>query len=380
MEFVGVDVGKRKCVASKEAGDDYLSLAFENNAGGFEKLMAFCPPKAQIVMESTGHYGNCLMMKARNRGMTVKMVNAFSMSKFSKAVNRDTKTDKTDARQILMFAKINPRAFRVPTFSDLKPITRLRMETSSELSRTRLQIGSVMDQLFPELGHVFHDMGAVTAVRLLESHPTPKSICQLGLEDLTAFLKKHSRGQLGQERAEKLLDAAQNSFGLENSGLEIQLKVLLIRYKSLRRQRRLLDEQIKLLCPQNLLMSIPGMGPVFSAVVLAELGDEPRASADQIRGYAGLRPQIHQSGEFVATQKRMSKTGNRYLRTAFYMAAMSAVGNNPQFRALYQKKLEAGKRKKVALCHIASKLASITFGVLKNQKPFDEACLKASTA
>lgn len=89
----------------------------------------------------------------------------------------------------------------------------------------------------------------------------------------------------------------------------------------------------------QILMSIPGFGPVYSSGILAELGSvHAFPKNDAIAKYAGIVWKENQSGGFKAENTPMSKTGNRYLCYYLIEAAGSVIRHIPEYQEFYQKK------------------------------------------
>lgn len=123
---------------------------------------------------------------------------------------------------------------------------------------------------------------------------------------------------------------------------------------------------------RELLVSIPGVGSLTAALVLAELGDVSRfESARQVAAYAGLVPRHHTSGTSVKRRSRLSKLGNSRLRRALYFPALTAMRHNEAV-AVFARRLHArGKAKMAVVGASMRKLLHICFGVLKSGRPFD---------
>jgi len=122
----------------------------------------------------------------------------------------------------------------------------------------------------------------------------------------------------------------------------------------------------------ELLVSIPGIGEVSAFKLLAELGSSVhRWGIKQIVAHSGLSPKEKSSGSSVRGKSRIAKAGNRFLRKALYMPAMVACRFNPVLKAFYDKLLDAGKPKKVALIACMRKFLHIVYGVLKNKTVFN---------
>jgi transposase len=128
----------------------------------------------------------------------------------------------------------------------------------------------------------------------------------------------------------------------------------------------------------ELLQSIPGIGLITAATIIAEVGDfgafsKPKKPA----AYFGIDPSVMQSGEFIGTRNKMSKRGSRLLRRVLFTAALSNIRTkrngdacNPVLMDFYQRKSQ-NKPKKVALGAVMYKLVYIIFAVLRDRKPFE---------
>jgi len=127
----------------------------------------------------------------------------------------------------------------------------------------------------------------------------------------------------------------------------------------------------KLNSDSELLRGIPGIGEKTTSKMLAFFGDIAKFNnAKQVAAFIGLNPQHAQSGTSL-NYSHISKTGDAKLRKMFYMPALVAIQCEPSIRAFYEKLLNKGKAKKVAICAVMRKLVHIIYGVLKSQKPFD---------
>jgi transposase len=120
--------------------------------------------------------------------------------------------------------------------------------------------------------------------------------------------------------------------------------------------------------------AIKGVGWLTATLVLTELWVlGASATPPQAVAYAGLDPAPHQSGTSVRGRGGISKTGNARLRQALYMAALSASQHNPTLRAFYQRLLQRGKLKQVALVAVARKLLVLMVTLLRHQRAYDPA-------
>jgi len=122
---------------------------------------------------------------------------------------------------------------------------------------------------------------------------------------------------------------------------------------------------------QQLQAQVPGLGPLWTATIRAELGDVSRfARVDQLVAYAGLEPRPHESGR-LAGQRHLSKRGPGALRHALSMATLVAVRFRPEWRTRYAHLLERGRAKKEALTILSRKLLLDISHLLRTGASYD---------
>ncbi|NEV65421.1 transposase, partial [Thiorhodococcus minor] len=122
-----------------------------------------------------------------------------------------------------------------------------------------------------------------------------------------------------------------------------------------------------------LLTSVKGIAAASAIELMGELLVlPPELSAKQWVAMAGLDPRQITSGSSVQKPARLSKAGNRYLRKALYMPALSASRHEPHVKAYYRHLIETRGLKKIqAVCAVMRKLLHAIHGMLKTQQPFD---------
>ena len=120
---------------------------------------------------------------------------------------------------------------------------------------------------------------------------------------------------------------------------------------------------------ENLLRSTPGVGPVVSSILLAKLPELGALNRCQIAALVGIAPLNRDSGTFRG--KRKVWGGRAPVRAALYMAALVATRHNPVIKAFYQRLLQAGKPKKVALTACMRKLLTILNVMVRDQRTWD---------
>jgi len=385
MAYVGVDIGKHNHEATilDESGKELCeSIKFSNSTSGAEKLLSKVPTlkDAMFILEATGHYWLNLYCYLTSKGLSVQVINPIQSDSLRNLYIRRTKTDKKDSFIIADIARIN----RMPhtrladeNILKLQTLTRLRLELIEQIASLKARILGVLDRIFPEYESIFSSVFIKTSRELLKNAISPEEILEFDLSELSESLNKVSKGRFGTVKAKELQSKAANSFGI-TLGLDsfrLEIKLLLSQIEFLEAQTKTLDSFIKELMQEFktcFITTIPGIGEIFGASILAEIGDINRfKSAKKLVAYAGLDATVNQSGQFTGTRTKISKRGSPYLRRALWSAANVARRFNPILQEFYQKKIKQGKHPQVALGAVARKLTHLVYYILKEQKPFD---------
>ncbi len=122
---------------------------------------------------------------------------------------------------------------------------------------------------------------------------------------------------------------------------------------------------------RDLLESITGVGPVVSAVILAELPNIAEFTPKALAAFAGLSPREHSSGHSVRGRGGISRIGSARLRGALYLAALSAKRHNARLADFVQRMRATNKPAKVILIAVARRLLVFAHAVIRRQTPFD---------
>ncbi len=114
----------------------------------------------------------------------------------------------------------------------------------------------------------------------------------------------------------------------------------------------------------KLLMSVNGVGKVLAFTLLSELPELGELNRKEVASLVGVAPMNKDSGRYSG--KRMILGGRHRIRNVLFMAIMSAIQSNPRIRAQYQRLVEAGKPKKVALVACMRKLLTTLNAMMKS--------------
>ena len=214
----------------------------------------------------------------------------------------------------------------------------------------------------------------------MEHFETVDDLANTDLDELTDFIAQAGRGRFvdPDATARAVRAAAKGSYRLflpktVNDTVNQAMSVSIASMRALKEQVKVLDKAIEQqfeIIP-NTLTSIPGIGKVYSAGIIAEIGDIHRFDSQaSVAKFAGLVWTQHQSGEFEAEHSRMIKSGNRYLRYYLLEAANSVRRCDSEFRRYYDLKFkEVNKyQHKRALALTARKLVRLVFRLLKDNR------------
>lgn len=384
MHYVGIDVGKRHHVAfTLDAQGQTVgkALKFANDQEGFDKLLSHLAALKEVKaigLEATGHYWLALYSALTEVGYTLIVLNALQIHAYRKSGIRKRKNDRYDAYWIADYIRVSrqqPLATPQPELLQLRELTRFRSSLTQQMGDCKRKVISILDRVFPEYERFFSSIFIQTSRRLLAEALTPDEFADFDLTELAQLLSQASRGRHGQAKAEEIQSVANRSVGVGflSDALRVQMSCLLQQLTLLDTQRQLLDEEITAMMeslPQYI-TSIPGIGPVTGAVILAEIGDVNRfAAPEKLVAYAGIDPTVYQSGQFTASQTRMSKRGSPYLRHALWQAAFMASQHDPQLRAYYQRKRAEGKAHGTTVGAVSRKLLHRIYIILKEQRPY----------
>lgn len=193
----------------------------------------------------------------------------------------------------------------------------------------------------------------MTSQKILEDYVSADAIAAAPLEELAEVVARRSRGRVADpaDVAETLKQAARRSYQLPKGMIEpvnLVLTSSLVSIRTFQGQLKSIDKAVAVeleATPPQTVSTIPGMGPVLSAGIVAEIGDIRRFSSEEsVAKFAGLTWRRHQSGEFEGEDRPLTKTGNEHLRYYLVQAADSVRRYCPEFGAHYAKKFKEATR------------------------------------
>lgn len=313
MDYIGIDISKDTFhVAWNDVAE--ISVFANTNEGitSFEDSVhhrQFQKDFTKIGLEATGIYHLLLCVLFTDHGWDVTVINPYLTSKAIKASLRHVKNDRRDAQTIRQVL-IAGHGYR---FIDTPEILRLKALLREYVALTKM-----------------------------------KSKCR----NMMHVQQKY------QETTEEEFNSV---FPELCASLEENLKQM---------KKRLIQTQST---DQKLLQSIPGIGPVCSAALIAYIGNVHRFSSPQkLVAYIGLDCRVHESGTSVHGKGFLTKRGNPVLRSLLFNAAYVARRYNPDLKAFFEKKMNEGKHYFVATCAVERKLVHVIYAVWKRGTPFEK--------
>ncbi len=306
--YVGIDVSKdRLDVHVLPQGENFF---VERNGVGLAMLVERLGPLAPdlIALEATGGFESTVAAAVAGAGLPLAIVNPAQIRHYAKALGKRAKTDPIDAEVIARFAAdVKPQA---------RPLPDELTQFLADLVTRRRQI-----------------IEMIQAERQREKRTAVKRL-QKGIARHIAMLEK---------------DLAALDRDIDDA----------VRGSPVWREK------------EDLLASVPGVGPTVARTLIAELPELGRLNRKQIASLAGLAPYTRQSGQWRG--RSMIGGGRKTVRGALFMAAMVAARFNPELKAFRDRLIAAGKAKIVAIIAVARKLLTILNAILRDKTPWQPA-------
>lgn len=305
---VGIDVSKdRLDIAVRPGGEVFV---VERNAAGLDDLVERLRQLAPhlVALEATGGFETVVAAALSAAGLPLVVVNPAQIRSFAKALGRRAKTDPIDAAVIAHFAEA--------TAPEPRPLPDDATQLLADLVTRRRQIVAML-----------------VAERQREKRATAKRL----KKSIARLIKA----------LEKELKSVDTDIGEAVRGSPVWRE------------------------KDDLLASVPGVGPVIARTLIAEMPELGRLDRKQVAALAGLAPWTRQSGQWRG--KSFIGGGRTSVRCVLFVGAMTATRHNPILKAFFDRLVAAGKPKMVAFIAVARKLLTILNAIIRDQKPWQNA-------
>ena len=403
--FVGIDIGsKTNVVSALNFSQDFLvrMVPVKNAKGGAELIeQLLCEAlgknpeikRVVIALESTGYYGfhtaNYLSSSEKLLPFNVKVycLNPKVVKNYKESFIDLPKNDGIDSFVIADYARcdrIKIKPWKGSQYLALQRLTRHRLHITECIAREKVYMLNNIFLKFSEFAflqkeeHPFSNKYSATAEAILTEFTTTEQIVNTPIEELVELITARSHGRIinPMNTAELLQKAARDSYRLDKCLYEPLTTSIACSFNCIRafeKELKALDiaisEAVKGLKPTEyqILTSVPGIGKVYGAGILAEIGSiNYFKNHNSLAKYSGIFWNQNQSGDFDGEDTPMSKAGNRYLRYYLIEATDSVIRHCPEYAAFYEKKYaEVPKHQhKRALALTSRKLIRMLFGLL----------------
>ena len=309
--YIGIDVSKKKLDIKYDDSNQFLSI--DNQEACFKELIPYISEtKAEtlVLLEATGGYEGLMVKWLLSQHIPVVLLNAKRVRDYARAIGQFAKNDCIDAGIIREYGRTFKNKLHL-----LQRKTKLE-EQINNLTRRRKQLVSARNK---EKQH-------------LATTQNKESQCSI-------------------KRAIKFY----------NNEIEKINKKLVVAVKK--------DD--KLQAKADLLLTVKGIGEVTAYTLIGELPELGQIDNKKISALVGIAPFCRDSGTMRG--KRSTWGGRAQVRTALYMAALSASRYNPTIKIFYERLLMNGKCKKTALVACMRKLLTIINTMVKNNEPWHDA-------
>lgn len=313
MAILGVDISKASFHCYLIDGDLRRASKFDNKLVGYRRVLKWLRAEGagdvHACMEATGPYWRGLANSLSAAGLRVSVVNPSRTAHYARSQLRRTKTDAVDAEMLADFCRTqNPDAWKPPAPEVLK--LRAFLTYRKQLVKQRTAQNLVIAGV--------ESNSALRRIHAVQLRAIVKAIDAVDRE-LRSFVKQHP--------------------GLQESVAQVQ--------------------------------SIPGLGTLSAATIVAHLPVDRLRDKKAVGAYAGLSPSDRQSGTSLHGKPRICKTGNADLREAMYMPAVVAMQYNPKMKAFAERLKARGKPSKVIIVAIMRKMLVLAYTLLLNKTNFD---------
>ena len=320
MNNIGIDISKHKldCLWLKDPQlNKVKTKVFKNTPNDHQRLGRWLLDQIQadasdirVILEATGVYHEAVAYSLHQQGFIVCIVNPARAKEFAKSLGHQHKTDTKDSLALALFGQA------------MKP-----------------------DAWKPEPIEIKELRSLISRLQALEA-------------DYQREFNRLEKAQVSQESESiiKSLNLMMKHLKDEKLRLEQDIDDHINRHPHLKKN-------------QELLCSIPAIGPVLSRIMISIIHEDRFQSAGQVSAFLGLIPKIQESGLWKG-RSRLSKRGPAKVRAKLYMAAIVAIRHNPDIKSQYERLLIKGKTKMQALGAAMRKLVQICFGVIKHQNEY----------
>ena len=392
---IGVDIGSETNYARafNWRGQELSKkvFRFSNSQEGFQSFSDYLrnnqaiASAEQIIVgcEPTGHYWFTLAKYLKTQHINLALVNPYHVKQIKELDdNSPKKTDQKDPKTIAKLVVDGRYSYPyLPEgiYADLREAVSSRERIVEELNAVTNRLKRWLKIYFPEYLTVYKKFSSESGLTVLETVPLPQDVVKLGADGINHLWREKKLRAVGIKRAQTLVEAAQNSIGLDGgvcTRMEMQMLLEDYRVKEVQLEKvtAVLEAETLKIPYTEKLLSIKGVGLITVAGFLSEVGDIRRFdSPKQIQKLAGLELKENSSGKHRG-RTSISKRGRKRLRKILFQVMLPMIQNNAEFHEVYeyfttrQKNPLKGKQ---AIIAAGCKLIRVFYAILKHGVAYD---------
>ena len=390
---VGIDISKGKStIAVMSVEGEIIETPFEikHNNEGLElleqKIKNIKKEDLKIVMENTGTYHLPVLCYLLEKGYFVVSKNALEIKKYLDRGLRKAKTDKKDAYKLAEYAcdnwyKLQKVKDNEEIYNNLQFLSRQYLAMTSIQMKQKINFSNLCDLIFPGYYQLLDNNTFMLGLEIFKKYYHPDIVKRKKeeqfIKEIDKLAKKLGHKSAGVTLANKIYTLAQIAISpCPNNNYTMLSAVSCVEtlITTIKASNNIITEMDKLareLPEYDVIKEMPGCGDKLTSRVIAEIGDIRRfKNAGSLIAYAGLDAPPYQSGQFEASNRHISKRGNKYLRKTGYeimQAIKRSCSNDSEIKIYILKKEAEGKLKKVAKVAGMNKFLRIYYGSVKKR-------------
>lgn len=362
--------GNAKCI-------EHSKIGFQEISSKLKELEGITNEKPVVVFESTGVYHRSLQQYLEDNEIDYIIISPLASAKIRKSNIRSTKNDKRDCKTIARayFEKDFPLHKKSDEIYDnLREMNRYYHYLTEQLKKCKVQFKLLLDIVFPKFDLYMKEYSEIP-MALFSKYHHPDEIKNKHPETLAKYLVSKTCHNYNYSLKEainiiKYCNECQSGCSKDSVDCVLFSEVIEQIKNKVEEQNLYLQKIIDLakdLPNYELLLTIPGISNNLAARILAEIGDLSRfPRAKSLVAYAGIDPNVYQSGENDGLHLRITKKGNKELRCLLYLAIQNTIQGNNVIADYYHKKIATALPSKVAKVACMNKLLRIIYSMCKN--------------
>ena len=388
---VGIDVSKGKStVAILSINGEVIEMPFDINHDVEDlekldkKLQEFSKEDLKVVLEQTGTYHLPILTYLLDKGYCVIAENALKIKKYLDRSLRKAKTDKKDSLKLAEYVcdnwyKLKVNFIEEEKYKELRFLSRQYFSLNSMKVQQKVDFSDLTDMLFPGYYQLLEECNFVVGLKIFEKFSNPEIIRKKKLEtflnDVEKIAQKIGQQRAGRNLAIKVYELAKKSVPScpSNSSTQLILNKRVVALINLIETTNeiiaKMNEIAKSMDEYKEVRNMRGVGDRLAPLLIAEIGDIRRfKNAGSLIAYAGIDSPPYQSGKYEATNRHISKRGNKYLRKTGFEVMQSIKSFCRVDCEVYDyivKKETEGKCKKSAKIAGLNKFLRQYYGILK---------------